>query len=62
MPAPTPVRGGRPINLSRIARQAVRADGTKWLESLKRDADLGDASAIRTLIELARREPSKPPT
>ena len=63
MPAPAPDKGGRPVSLHRIARQAVRADGTKWLESLKRDAALGDATAIHTLLELAQaptriREPS----
>ena len=61
MPTPTPAdRGGRPINLSRIARQAVRASGTKWVESLKRDAGLGDAAAIRVWLDLAQQPPTKP--
>lgn len=60
MPAPPPDKGGRPVSLSRIARQAVRADGAKWLESLKRDAALGDAGAIRVLLDLALQAPSKP--
>ena len=61
MPTPAPDRGGRPISLHRLARQAVRADGTKWLESLKRDAALGDATAIKTLLELARQDDPREP-
>ena len=61
MPAPAPDLGGRPVSLHRIARQAVRADGTKWLESLKRDAAMGDAGAIRVLLDLALQAPSKQP-
>lgn len=57
----TPDRGGRPLSLSRLARKAVRADGTKWLESLKRDAALGDATAIKALLELAAQQPPNKP-
>lgn len=59
MPAPTPNRGGRPLSLSRIAQQAARADGVQWLESLRRDAALGDATAIRILIDLALQAPTR---
>lgn len=62
MPAPPPDKGGRPVSLSRIARQAVRADGAKWLESLKRDANLGDSGAIKALLDLAQLPPKKTPT
>lgn len=63
MPAPAPNdKGGRPPNLSLLARKAMRVDGPKWVETLRRDAGLGDATAIQTIIALAMREPSKPPT
>ena len=61
MPAPAPDRGGRPLNLAKLAQKALRADGPQWLESLKRDAALGDAGAIRVLLDLALQAPSKQP-
>lgn len=58
----TPARVGRPRSLAKMAQQAMRVDGPKWLESLKRDASRGNAAAIKTLLELALQAPSKPPT
>lgn len=59
----TPARVGRPRDLSKLAKQAMRVDGPKWLETLRRDAAMGDGTAIGILLNLALQPPpSKPPT
>lgn len=57
----TASRPGRPVNLRKIARRMVRASGDKWLAELQRQADLGDAPAIGTLLSFAL-EPAATPT
>lgn len=54
MPAPAPADlGGRPPNLARLAKRALRLRGPSWVEGMVRQADLGDADAVRALVEIA---------
>ena len=54
MPAPAPADlGGRPPNLARLAKKALRQRGPAWVDGLVHQADLGDADAVRALVEIA---------
>ncbi|MFE8034138.1 hypothetical protein [Thiohalocapsa marina] len=57
--AEQPDRGGRPVNLSRIARRIIRQKGAAWMDELQRAADLGDPAAIQTLLDLAQERPGQ---
>ena len=52
-------RGGRPPNLHKAARQVARVRGRLWIETLRRQADAGDAEAIRLLLDLAKQQPDR---
>ena len=54
MPAPAPNdKGGRPPNLARLAKKALRQRGPAWVDGLVHQADLGDPDAVRALVEIA---------
>ncbi len=62
MNVPASDKGGRPVDLAKLARNVMRLDGPRWLETLRKDADRGDSVAIQTIIGLALKASSKPPT
>lgn len=54
MPTPAPADlGGRPPNLARLAKRALRQRGPAWVDGLVHQADLGDPDAVRALVEIA---------
>lgn len=52
-------KGGRPKNLVTLAKRAVRTHGETWVRELETQAALGDATAIKALLDLAA-QPSQP--
>jgi hypothetical protein len=56
---PRPDLGGRPKNLVTLAKRAVRTHGVAWVAELESQAALGDAVAIRALLDLAAQQPSQ---
>ena len=46
-------KGGRSRNLVTLAKRAVRTHGVTWVTELESQAALGDATAIRALLDLA---------
>ncbi len=53
--------GGRPRNLVTMAKRAVRTHGAAWVAELETQAALGDATAIKALLDLAAQPQPSPP-
>lgn len=54
-------KGGRPKNLVTLAKRAVRTHGENWVRELETQAALGDATAIKALLDLAAQPQPSPP-